>query len=451
MRERVRKTKIELKTALMALVALTLCACTTVPMDPQPRPGPVGQVPDRPAPPQTTPDQTPDPQDRRDDPVEVDTTIDVPDDAAPYFNNRDGLTLPHMAGRDTKRVALLLPFSARSPRLREEAASMFRAAELALFQRPDPDVVLTVLDTKGTEDGTRSATTAALQQGADVILGPVIARNVLAASQIATPSGTPVLAFSNDQSVAERGRYLLSFPPESEVERIVGYAASEGVLRFAYLGPDDAYGRRVLRAYEQAVARVGGELTAVETYDGNDISVMQAPAKRIADFHRQGRSSATRDAFEAILLPEGGTALRSLAPLMPFNGVDPARVMFMGTSRWDNRDTAREPALGGGVFAAADKEARAAFLTDYERAYGDTPSSLASLAYDAVQLGAIVADGDPRTRIRRIESPLGFYGTDGYVRFGPDGRPDRGIAVFRVMDGQFRVIDPAPRGPAPES
>ena len=450
MREPALKTKIELKTALCALIALTLCACTTVLMEPQPRPDPVGQVPDQPAPSPTNPDQGPDSQDRSDDIDEPDI-IDVPDDAAPYFNNREGITLPHMVDRGTKRVALLLPFSAQSPRLREEAASMFKAAELALFQRPNPDIIMTILDTKGTENGTRSATRTALQQGADIILGPVIARNVMAASQIATPSGTPLLAFSNDQSVADRGRYLLSFPPEAEVDRIVGYAASEGVLRFAFFGPDDDYGRRVLRAYEAAVARVGGELTAVESYQGGDITVMQAPAQKIADFHRLGRFSATRDAFEAILLPEGGISLRSLAPLLPFYGVDPARVMFMGTSRWDDREAAHEPALRGGVFAATDKEARSAFLADYERAYGDAPSSLASLAYDAVQLGAVAADGDPLSRVRRIENSLGFYGTDGYLRFGSNGRPDRGLAVYRVDNGQFQIIDPAPRGLTPES
>ena len=68
-----------------------------------------------------------------------------------------------------------------------------------------------------------------------------------------------------------------------------------------------------------------------------------------------------------------------------------------------------------------------------------------------MQLGALAADGDPRGRIERIESAIGFYGTDGYLRFGPDGRPERGLAVYQIIDGRFRVVDPAPRGPAPES
>ena len=459
-------------TALAA--ALLLSACTTVPVEP-PRQGPVqtrpqGPVVDRPDPRvPTTPTDAPtdtdddevtgdDDVDTPDTPAPIDGTYggDIPDTAQPYFNNRSGLSLPHMAGRDTKRLALLLPFSSSNSGLRDQANSMFRAAELAVFQREEADTVLIALDTKGTEAGARSATRAALSQGADVILGPIIAGNVRAASREARRSGTPVIAFSNDQTVADRGTYLLSFPPEAEVERVVAHAAAEGATRFAYLGPDGAYGRRVRAAYEDAVARVGGQITASETYSGNDISVMQAPAQRLAQAYREAEQRAranrglTPQAFEAILMPEGGTALRSLAPLLPFNGVDPRDVQFMGTSRWDDPDAAREPALDGGIFASADKDARASFLAEYERSFGSEPSSLASLAHDAVRLGAFIADGDPEQREARATAFEGFYGTDGFVRFSRDGQPERGLAVYRIRGGAFRVVDPAPTGPAPE-
>lgn len=389
-------------------------------------------------------------------PIEGTFGGDVPDTAQPYFNNRQGLTLPHMAGRDTKRLALLLPFSSSSAGLREQANSMFRAAELAVFERDNADTVLIALDTKGTDSGARSATRAALSQGADVILGPIIAGNVKAASREARRSGTPVIAFSNDMNVADRGTYLLSFPPEAEVARVVNHAASEGATRFAYLGPDGAYGRRVRAAYERAVASVGGQITASETYSGNDISVMQEPARRLAQAYRDAELKArsngglTPRAFEAILMPEGGTALRSLAPLLPFNGVDPRDVQFMGTSRWDDPDAAREPALDGGIFASADKDARAAFLSNYERAFGEEPSSLASLAHDAVRLGSFIADGDPKQREDRATGFEGFYGTDGFVRFSRAGQPERGLAVYSIRGGAFRVVDPAPTGPSPE-
>ena len=443
--------------ASLSLVALLMSACTTVPT-PQgeyPPRGPVVQRP--PTGPVVTPDPTgtDTPKDETDidvrDPQDVDETEQPTFETGDYFNNREGLTPPHMAGRDIKRMALLLPFSAKSSRLREEADSMMKAAEMAVFNRDDADVLLIALDTKGTPEGARSATRSAIKSGADVILGPILAGSVKASAREARRSNTPLIAFSTDQTVAGNGTYLLSFPPEAEVKRIVDYTATTGATRYAYIGPQSAYGKRVQGEFEASVAENRGEITASEVYDGNDISVMQEPAKRLAEFHRQGEIAAKRNggttpmSYEAILLPEGGTALRSLAPLFPYYDVDPAKVQFMGTSLWKNDDTVREPALNRGIFAAADQDAKQPFLDNYDRTYGDDASRLASLAYDAVAVGAYVADGDPRGRKARAEDPNGFYGVDGLVQFNADGKPNRGMAVYQIINGRFVIIDPAPK------
>jgi len=345
----------------LGVSVLSLSACTTVPL-PQQRPGPVVQRPAQP------PVARPNPAGE----LRQQPSFETKD----YFNNRDGLTPPHMKGRDTKRLALLLPFSAKSARLREEAASMLQAAELAVFNRSDADTLLMALDTRGTPDGARSATRSAVKSGADVILGPILANSVRASSREAQRSRTPLVAFSTDQTVAGNGTYLLSFPPEAEVKRIVDFAASTGATRFAFLGP--------------------------ETYNGKDISVMQEPARRLAQFHHQGEDAAKAAAktdqlevppmsYEAIILPEGGTALRSLAPLLPYYDVDPADVQFLGTGLWKNDETVREPALSGGIFAGPDQDAQRQFKDSYDRSYGKDPSRLASLAYDAVAVGAYIA------------------------------------------------------------
>ena len=451
--------------ASLSLAALMMSACTTVPV-PQGQFPPRGPVVQRPVPP---PVVTPNPTgtetpkeekeaDVKDEPKDLEITK-APEqptfETGDYFNNRDGLTPPHMAGRDIKRMALLLPFSAKSSRLREEADSMLRAAELAVFNRDDSDVLLMALDTRGTSDGARSATRSAIKSGADVILGPILANSVKASAREARRSGTPLIAFSTDQTVAGNGTYLLSFPPEAEVKRIVDYVATTGATRYAYIGPQSEYGRRVKGEFDGAVTANAGEITAYEIYDGKDISVMQEPAKRLAEFHRQGEIAAKEAAkgtgeippmaYEALLLPEGGTALRSLAPLFPYYDVDPAKVQFLGTGLWKNDETVREPALNGGIFAAADQDAKQPFLDNYDRTYGDDASRLASLAYDAVAVGAYVADGDPRGRRYRAEDPSGFYGVDGLVRFNPDGTPDRGLAVYQIKNGRFVIIDPAPK------
>lgn len=413
---------------IVSVFVLLATACSTT--APYPSPYPQGPVEQGPAEPDPVPDFDPD----------TPETI-APEEEEEEFaeaDRREGLTLPHMEGRDTKRLALLLPLSASSSRLRQEAESMMKAAELAVFERDSADVLLIALDTGGTSQGAQSAAQAALNSGADVILGPILSGSVEAANNVARRSGAPVIAFSTDQEVAGNGAYLLSFPPEAEVERIVEFASDTGVDRFAFLGPTSEYGRRVNDAYRKAVQENGGQVTASASYSGDDITAMQEPARGMAAQYRSTR-------YQAIILPEGGTALRSLAPLLPYYNVDPTTVQFLGTGLWKNSSTVREPALNGGVFAGPDPEAQAGFENSYDRAYGESNSRLASLAYDAVAIGAYVADGNRKDRMERLEDPNGFYGADGLIRFEADGKPQRGLAVYQIRNGQFIVVDPAPK------
>ncbi len=424
-------------TILTALVfSAVLSACATTPQQQQPQqriPDPVRiekpqPKPERPDPTATQPGPRDTPQTR------------TPTEPAPVVRSRDGLTPPHMKGRAVRRVALLLPFSASNSTLRSEAASMLQAAEMAVFDRNNPDVLLIALDTAGTKSGAKNAAQKAIDSGADVILGPLLAPNVLSAQDAARRSGTPILAFSTNQSVAGNGVYLLSFPPEAEVERITNYAASQGMSRFALLGPNNGYTRRVEPAYKRAIASQGAQYVISKTYKGNTINDMQGPASELAQAYLQGGQE-----YDAVLMPEGGTPLRSLGPLLPYSGINTAKVTFLGTSLWDKEDTMLEPALRGGIFAAADKDAAAGFSAAFQSTYNAKPSSLASLAYDGVSISAIVAEGDPRGRAARMTDPQGFYGVDGFVRFRADGTPQRGLAVYEVRPGRFELIDPAPK------
>ena len=427
---------------ILFLSCFILAGCATT--SPQPYPGQQGQGPVQGQPQQPI---TPKPVDEK--PEEPGPVTPKPDEPTPDVprTSRNGITPPFMAGQDIKRVAILLPFSAKSERLRAEAQSMLKAAELSLFARQENDVLLIALDSAGTQDGARSATRSAVSQGADVILGPILAASVSASGREARKSNTPVIAFSTDTSVAGRGVYLLSFPPEAEVKRITQFVAESGARKFAFLGPDSTYGKRVLSAYQREVGNVGGIINGVETYTGNDISVMQDPAEKIARRYTQSieRSGGNDPAYHAVLLPEGGTPLRSLAPLLTYFEEDLRNVQVMGTGLWHRDEVVREPALKNGVFAGPDKDARANFNATFDATYGEEPTRLSSLAYDAVNIGAYIAGVDKSQQISKLTDRAGFYGADGLVRFTPNGTPERGLAVYQVRNGRFVIIDPAPK------
>src|SRR3989337_3242288 len=75
----------------------------------------------------------------------------------------------------TVKVALLLPVTA-SGSTPAVAKALKQAAELALFDFDNPNVTLVPKDTKGTPEGARLAAESALQDGAALIIGPLVAQ-----------------------------------------------------------------------------------------------------------------------------------------------------------------------------------------------------------------------------------------------------------------------------------
>jgi hypothetical protein len=153
---------------------------------------------------------------------------------------------------------------------------MRNAAEMALAEFNSPDVQLIVKDDGGTAAGAQQAAQQALDEGSEIILGPLFALTVGPVGQLARSRNIPVIAFSTDANVATHGVYLLSFLPETDVDRIIGYATSQGKRAFAALVPDNAYGTVVEAAFKQVVARRGGRVVALERYP-LDKAQMQAP------------------------------------------------------------------------------------------------------------------------------------------------------------------------------
>ena len=384
------------------------------------------------------------------------TTAPVQPVEQPVIDEAVGLVPPHMEGRDTARVAILLPFSSESAGARAESLRLLRAAELALFERAGSNLLLIPKDTQGTAEGARAAAMAAFEDGADLIVGPLFGQSVTVVGQIARRANIPVIAFSTDTNTAGNGVYLLSFPPELEVARVIEYASRQGVQRYAYLGPQSRYGMAVNDALRQNAELTGGRLAAEAFYTG-DVEAMASASSRLARgvFEpitpeqalalRQSEWVPAPDApFQAVMLPEGSTRLRTLGPLLISQAVDPLVVRFLGTGLWNDDDLLREPALHGGWFAGPDRASHERFEQSYQAAYGSEASNIASLGYDAIALAAHLEGGELGFSREAIEDPEGFLGIDGLFRFAHSGLIERGLAIYEVQSRGFREIEPAP-------
>ena len=354
----------------------------------------------------------------------------------------DYLRLPNMpAGSVPVRVGVILPFSSTTPGTRNLAAAMLKAAELALFDGGNRNIMLITADEGATPDLAGAATVKLLSQGAEIIIGPLFGPSVSAVAPIARDRGVPVLAFSTERSVAGNGVYLLSFLPQSEVRRVVNYAVAQGHHNFAAMVPATPYGDVISGAFTDAVKAAGATSVDIEHFTPNASTVM-APSAVIA------KSNA-----DAVIVAQGGGILRAIAPSLVFNGLDPAKVKLLGTGLWDDAGTAKEQALDGGWFAAPEPNADNSFNDKYRGIYGAPPPPLASLAYDAVSLVALLSNGAPYHRFTNaaLMDPNGFAGVNGIFRFNADGTSERGLAVLEVQQDGFHVVSPAPSTFQPKS
>ena len=327
---------------------------------------------------------------------------------------------PLAVGTGQVKVGLILPLSAAG-NAGVAALSMKNAAEMALAEFQNPNIQLLIKDDGGSPQGASQGTQQALAEGAEIILGPLFAASVPATAQLTRTRGTSVIAFSTDSSVAGRGVYLLSFLPESDINRIVDYAAGTGKRSFAALVPDNAYGNVVEAAFKQAVGRKGGRVIAFEKYSGD----RSTPARTVAQSLGQA---------DALLLADDGDSVVATADALTAAGANLKNIQLLGTGLWDNPRVFASPALQGGLYAAPDPAGFRGFSGRYRTKYGAEPVRTATLAYDAVALVAALArtQGAQRFAPETLTNPSGFAGIDGLFRFRSDGTNERGLAVMKV-------------------
>ncbi len=340
---------------------------------------------------------------------------------------------PLAVGTGQVKVGLMLPLSA-SGNAGVAAQSMKNAAEMALAEFQNPNIQLLIKDDGGSAQGAAPATQQAIDEGSEIILGPLFAASVPATAQLTRARGVPVIAFSTDSSVAGRGVYLLSFLPESDVNRIVDYSAGIGKRSFAALLPDNAYGNVVEAAFKQAVGRKGGRIVAFEKYGAD----RAAPARTVA----QALGSA-----DALFIADDGDSVVAAADALTAAGANLRNIQLLGTGLWDNPRVLASPALQGGMYAAPDPSGYRGFAGRYRAKFGAEPVRTATLAYDAVALVAALSkqQGAQRFAAETLTNPSGFAGIDGLFRFRADGTNERGLAVMKVASGASTPVAGSPK------
>jgi len=345
-------------------------------------------------------------------------------------NVSNSSALDNFDGTGPTKVAILLPLSGPNADLGQ---AMLQAAQLAVFDINNDGFELIPHDTKGTFDGGEKAAENAINNDAQIILGPLFADAVRGAKKIATPNDVKIIAFSTDWTLGNTATFLMGFMPFSQVDRIANYATSQRLNRFAIIAPQGKYGDAVTAQFKQRVTENGGSIASTINFIPNDAAVVSQI------------NAINPNDIDAVFIPTGSKDLEvitnALNNMLTDKGMSPSKIKRLGTGLWDDTNIANMMGIQGGWFAAPPAGSRQGFEQKYQSTYGQVPPRIATLAYDATALSAILSTKGYGFNV--ITDPNGYAGIDGVFKFGANGLIQRNLAVFEINKGTIKEIAPA--------
>lgn len=327
------------------------------------------------------------------------------------------------------KVGLLLPLTGPQASL---GKGMLEAAEMALFETGSSSVTLLPQDT---EQGAHQAALKALDEGAELLLGPIFAAEVEAIKPLLNARNVSLICFSTDQSVAGNRTFILGFLPSQQIERVVGFGKERGLSKIAALTPEDQYGRLIDQTLKRLESQGTIQLLGITHYTKGDILEGNPGNVRLLEEVAAYKAKG----LQALVIPEGGENLADLTRLL--SPQKPLKIL--GSGQWDAPETLHSAAdLEGGFFASPEPQGRQDFEARFQQSYGYAPPRIATLAYDATALAIALADKG--YTLQNLTFAQGFSGMDGLFRLTPQGLNERGLAILEVGRSGFRTVNPAP-------
>lgn len=370
---------------------------------------------------------------------------------------------------DTKsfRIGMLLPLTGADSKYGQ---GLKNASMIALNDINNPNLVLQYYDTESTPAGARVAVENAINQRSNLIIGPLKSTEVQAISNETIYQGIPVIAFSTAQEVLQPTVYTLGLLMDEQVDRIISYAAQNGRQRFALLLPDNSTGSAVARAAIKAAQKNNVKITVIGFY-APGTSDFSEIAKEMTNYnHRHNKVTKLKNrlqamavngdtqaknalkkletreglgdvGFDALLIPESGAKLTSAISMFAYYDAAYPSVQFLGTSVWDASKLNNEASIAKSLYSAASKPKNNAFANQYYTVFNEKPSSLYTLAYDAVGIAHQLSRYSKTNINENITDEGGFNSLNGKVRFFKDGTNQHSLDIVEIMPSGNIVVD----------
>jgi ABC-type branched-subunit amino acid transport system substrate-binding protein len=325
-------------------------------------------------------------------------------------------------------------------------------------------------DTKTTDFDAINAINSAVNDGADIVIGPFSSQATDAIVDIANKNGLIVISLSDNQSLITPKRpnlYLMGFTPQQEIHRLISYLVdNKNFYGFSALFPSSVYGSSVSTMFTSTVKRKDVKVVKRDFYSTNDpklqaktSEILKAISYRDSVYkkYEEDKMLAKVEKInmdvefkykendkiyaDALLIPDSGSELTKIGNYS--SKVTGRKPLLVGTSKWLNNNLYNDSNFTNSIFVAPDPTAYSNFQNDYHEHFQSYPLRVASLVYDSViSVSEAYAKAQGRENLKNaLENYQGFYGVNGRFRFLKTGILERKFAIVKILDGKYEIVD----------
>ena len=328
-------------------------------------------------------------------------------------------------------VAIVLPLSGPEAALGKEYAQMIK---LGLSDGAKTKIRVTTYDSSNPETLSKSLDKI-LEDGVDIIIGPVYSEETKAVAEKVKGKGTIVISLSNNPVLADKQTYVFGHAPMRQLEQITNYFLEKKHQNYITLLPAGRYSNTISKILKDMITSKGAALARLEFY-GTTPEDLEKSLRLVSDTVDTLNENDYELTRPVILLADDQSALETLLKHARKFSLD-KKAILAGDSRIDlNFSEPITTTFTGSLnIVNFDLPARSAQLGIKHISFIHT------LAYDAGRLvGNSIGSNYSKTKfVEQLNSAEPFHGASGAIGF-VDSIAQRKYDIIKKENGQYKSV-----------
>jgi len=354
------------------------------------------------------------------------------------------------------KIGVLLPLSGK---FQDIGQSFLKAIQLALFDIGNENIKIYPKDSKANALDTYLSAKEFEELGVKVVIGPIFHESLERLNEI---NNITFISFTNKTQKIPKNTIAFGINIDSQIDALKKYFDKIEISKTLLLSPNSEFTyesefvatKDILKfyriySYDVNPKKITGEIEKITNYlerkkdlerrikilEKSDLYKHKQELEELEQRHTLGKVN-----FDSVLVVDFGERLKSVLTSFMFSDVSSNEVNFFTLNQWFDETFFNENALQNLHFPAIDFDNLKKFKKKYLDTFGEEPSQVSILAYDA--LGLIYYcwfNNDAQFKPDQLYNTNGFKGLHGEFII-EDNLSKHRLRIYKVFDKKFLKV-----------